>query len=170
MNPEDVNPARIIGRASAETQALIKFLESAEVGKIITYREMEEACKIDLQTHPGPLLTARRSLVKNKRMAFGTVRGIGIRLLDDEEVTETGAGTIKKIRRAAHRGVNTLNCANLEKVTPEGKVRLITSKTVLSFMHHAGGRKTLNIAEQAVRISNGEMKIGDVSTLFKNPP
>lgn len=165
MNQIDINPPRTIGQASAETEALTRFLAEAEIGKIITYSEMKDACKADVQTYPHHLQTARRTLLK-RRIAFGTIIGIGIKRLDDGEMPDEAKEKQDRARRAAKKGLQILNCADLGKLDPETKVKAITTRTVLGFMAGAGSRKTINLTEQSVRSSNGEMKVGKIEDLF----
>lgn len=162
----EINPPRTIGQLSAETAALIKFLEKAEVGQIITYQAMQEACKADVQANPGHLVTARRTLLKN-RIAFGTIIGIGIKRLDDGEMPDEARTKQDRARRIAKKGLAILNCADMTKLDSETKIRAITTRTVLGFMAGAGSRKTLNLTEQTVRASNGEMKVGKIEDLFR---
>jgi hypothetical protein len=161
----DINPPRTIGQASAETELLIKFLSSATEGQVITYQEMTEACKSDVQSNPTHLTTARRNLLK-QRVVFGTIIGIGIKRLSDEEMPDESGEKLKRARRAAKKGLAIVGCADIGKLTPETKIRAITTRTVLGFMAGAGSRKTLNLAEQAARTCNGEMKIGNIADLF----
>lgn len=168
MNPIediDINPPRTIGQRSAETEALLRHLEKAEVGHIITYKEMLLACKADVQAHPSHLNTARRTLLKS-RVAFGTIIGIGIKRLDDHEMPAEAKSKQIRARRTAEKGLAILNCADLGKLDPELKVRAITTRTVLSFMTRSGSRKVLNLTEQSVRTSNGDMKVGKIEDLF----
>lgn len=164
-NPE-INPPKTIGQASAETDLLIKYLENAEAGKVVTYQEMNEACKADVQANPTHLTTARRTLLK-RRIAFGTIIGIGVKRLSDTEVPDEARSKQDRARRLAKKGMAILDCGDLTKMDPETRVKAITTRTVLGFMTGAGSRKTLHLAEQNARVNNGEMKIGNIMDLFR---
>jgi len=166
MSTLDINPPRTIGQTSAETELLIRFLSEAEVGKVITYTEMRDKCKADVQANPHHLVTARRTLLK-KRIAFGTIIGIGIKRLDDGEMPDEAKDKQDRARRAAKKGLQIINCADLSKLDQETKFKAITTRTVLGFMAGAGSRKTINLTEQSVRANNGEMKVGKIEDLFK---
>lgn len=165
MSTIEINPPKTIGQASAETESLIRFLTEAKEGEIITYQAMKEACKADVQEHPTHLQTARRTLQK-QRIAFGTIVGIGIKRLSDAEIPDEAREKQDRARRAAKKGLQILNCADLAKLDPETKVKAITTRTILGFMAGAGNRKTINLTEQAARASNGEMKVGKIEDLF----
>jgi hypothetical protein len=166
-NTTEIDPAPFIGRTLAETELLITHLKTAEIGQVITYDEMKAACKEDVQTRNTILQTARRTLLKPPhRMVFGTVAGIGIKRLSDDEIPDVGAHDAKRAVRIARNSMKKLGCADVSKMTGESKVRLITTKTVLGLFTASGSRKVRNLAEQSARVENGQMKIGDVTSLF----
>ena len=165
MKPE-IDPKPTIGRASVESQELIKFLNDATIGQVFTYAEMNEAVKADVQARNNILQTARRNLLRDKGYVFGTIQGVGIKRLSDEEIPDEGVNAMKRSRRIARNGMKKLSCANLANMTPETKVKAITTKTVLGLFAASGSKKTLNLAEQSARTTSAELKIGDVSALF----
>jgi hypothetical protein len=162
-----IETVRTIGRASVEAQELFKFLQATTVGQLITYTELDEAAKTSVQAHPNILQTARRMMEREHRATFGTVRGIGIKRLGDEEIPDEASASIKRARNIARKGRRVLACANYEKLSAEARVRHTVTGTILGFMEQAGKRKTLNLAEQSARVSNGDMKIGAIENLFK---
>lgn len=163
----DINPTPTIGRASVEAQDLAKFLESAEIGQVITYAELNAAAKCDVQARNTVLQTAKRQMLKPPhRMVFGTISGIGIKRLSDNDIPDEGASAVKRARRIAKKGLDKLNCADLTKVDADRKVQLITTKTVLGLFSQSSGKHAHNLIEQQARIGNGEMKIGKIDALF----
>jgi hypothetical protein len=161
----EINPTHTIGQMSIQSQELIKFLDTVEPGQIVTYSDMTTAAKMDVQAFPHIMQTARKNLQRTKKKAFGTVRGIGLKLLDNEDIPSESAGAIKRARRVAQKGLATLGCADVSKLSPEAKVRAITTGTVLGFMATSGSKKISNLAEQSA-ISNGDMSVGNIASLF----
>ena len=162
-----VNPESFIGRTLAETELLIKHLQTAEIGQVITYQEMKEACKEDVQIRHTILATSRRTLLKPPhRMVFGTIAGVGIKRLSDEEIPDVGIAAVKRSRNVARKGHKSLQCADVAKMAPDTKIRHITTSTILGLFIGAGGRKVKALAEQSARVENGQMKIGDIASLF----
>lgn len=163
----EIDPKPVIGRTLAETELLIRFLSSAEIGQVFTYAEMSAAAKDDVQSRNTILQTARRQLMKTPhRMVFGTIAGVGIKRLSDEEIPDEGASAVKRSRNIARKGIKKLGCANISNMTPETKVKHITTSTVLGLFSSSGSRKVRALAEQSARTSDGTLKIGDVSKLF----
>jgi hypothetical protein len=162
-----INPNPFIGRTLAETELLIQFLQTAEIGQVITYQEMKKHCKEDVQHRNTILATARRTLLKPPhRMVFGTIPGVGIRRLSDEEIPDVGIAAARRSRNVARKGIKSLQCADVGKMTPETKIRHITTNTILGLFVGAGARKVKALAEQSARVENGQMKIGDIASLF----
>ena len=167
MTTPDINPDHVIGRTLAETELLIKHLETAEIGQVFTYVAMNEIAKDDVQSRNTILQTARRTLMKPPHnMVFGTIAGVGIKRLSDEEIPDEGAAAAKRAHNVARKGFKKLNCADVSKMTPETKVKHITTKTILGLFSGVGSRKTRNIAEQSARTNNGDMKVGKIESLF----
>jgi len=162
----DINPPRTIGQASVESQVLFKFLENTKPGQLITYMEIHEVSKVDVQKVPSVLNTARRNMQNIHKVVFATVRGIGIKRLENDEIPGEGFASIKRTRNIARKGVKTLSCADPSTLPADLKVRLITNSTILGFIAQSGSKKTLNLVEQNARVSNEEMKIGNVADLF----
>lgn len=163
----DINPQPTIGRASIEAQELAKFLERAEIGQVFTYSELNEAAKCDVQIRNTVLQTAKRQMMKPPfRMVFGTIMGVGIKRLSDNEIPDEGSSAVKRASRIARKGLAKIGCADLSKVDPEKKVQLITTKTVLGLFGKVSGKKAGNLIEQQARVNNGEMKIGSIESLF----
>lgn len=163
----EINPLPTIGRASVEAQILAKYLETAQVGQVITYAELNAAAKCDVQERNTVLQTAKRQLLKTPhRMVFGTISSVGIKRLADHEIPDEGASAVKRAKRIAKVGLEKLCCADLTKLEPEDKVKAITTKTVLGLFGQSASRKTLGLAEQAARQGSDTLKIGDVSSLF----
>ena len=162
----DINPEPTIGRASAEAERLTKRLQSAETGEVITYAELSDIAKIDVQLHRGQLDTARRRVLKNG-IAFDPVMGVGLRRLANDEIPDIASNAIKKSQRVAKKGMRTLACADYSNLPPDLKIRHTVTATVLGLMARSGERKTLNLAEQSARMTDSAtLKIGDVSSLF----
>lgn len=168
MTDTEINPNPVIGRTLAETELLIKLLSTATIGQVFTYAEMSEAAKDNVQVRNTILQTARRAMMRPPyRMVFGTIAGVGIKRLSDEEIPDEGASAVKRSRNIARKGIKKLGCANLSNMTPETKVKHITTSTVLGLFSSSGSRKVRALAEQSARTSDGTLKIGDITKLFK---
>ena len=98
-------------------------------------------------------------------MVFGTIMGVGIKRLSDEEIPDEGASAVRRAKKTANKGLKKLVCADITKMQPDTKIRHITLKTVLGLFNGSGSRKVYALAEQSARASD-VLKIGNVSDLF----
>lgn len=162
----EINPNPTIGRASVEAQELAKFLETAEVGDVFTYQQLNQHAKCDVQLRNTVLQTAKRIVQRQHKMVFDTIVGVGIKRLSDEEIPDVGQASIKRSRNIAKKGMRTLECADLSKLTPETKVKAITTKTILGLFSQSGSRKVRCLVEQGARTASDKLKIGNISELF----
>ena len=162
-----VNPKPTIGRASVEAQDLAKYLATAEIGDVMTYQQLNEAAKCDVQERNTVLCTARKIVMRERRYVFGTIIGVGVKRLSDDEIPEEGISAIKRSRRIARNGMRKMECADLTRMSPEARVRVITTKTVLGLFTASGSRKVMHLAEQGARNDSDTLKIGDITSLFK---
>ena len=162
----DINPDQTLGRALAETELLTKHLATAQIGQVFTYQEMNAACKDDVQARNTILQTAKRNLMKPPHgMVFGTIMGVGIKRLSDEEIPDEGAMAVKRSRNISRKGLKKMNCADIGKMLPETKIRHITTKTILGLFNGSGSRKVHALAERSARTSDN-LQIGSVADLF----
>jgi hypothetical protein len=166
-NEPAIDPDNVIGRRLAETELLIEFLKPAEIGQVFTYQQMSEAAKEDVLTRNTILQTARRTLMKPPhRMVFGTLPGVGIKRLSDEDIPMVGISATKRAAGTARRGMKALVCADARNMEPETRIRYFTTRTILGLFTTSGSRKSLGLAEQAVRAKDDALKIGDFTKLF----
>ena len=162
----EINPNPTIGRASVEAQELAKFLETAEVGDVYTYQQLNQHAKCDVQLRNTVLQTAQRIVQRQHKMVFDTIVGVGIKRLSDDEIPDVGESSIKRSRNIAKKGMRALECANLANMNSETKVKAITAKTILGLFSQSGSRKVRCLAEQGARAESDNLKIGNISVLF----
>lgn len=101
-----------IFQRSADARFLIQKLKASEVGETITYADLAEAIGKSQDALHGPLHTARRALLRDENMVFGTVRGKGVKRLSDLDIVAASASTTRHLKRTARRGVQTLSAVS----------------------------------------------------------
>ena len=148
---EIINPAkRALYQKSLETQQLIQHLESAEIGDIYTYETLSEVISQDVTDKGyGALQTARKNLLQ-QGIVFGTIRGTGIRRLNDEEIADSGSSYIKRSKQAATKGLKQIASCQYENLSDEKKGEYNTSVAILSLQRMAGQSKTRTAIEEKV--------------------
>jgi len=150
---------------AAETELLIKFMAAAQFGDVLTYADMREACRVDVQKYNHHLQTARKVLLK-QGMVFGTIIGTGVERLADESIPGESVSRQKRARRMAKRGLHILACADFNKMSPATKITAVATRTVLGFMANAGNRATFKLIETAANSSHGQVDLEKLDRLL----
>lgn len=122
---------------SAAANLLIKCLADIADYAVRTYRELSHVAHEDVQKNPGVLATARRYVEKHHKKVFVTVKGVGLKLATDLEISDTGPKATQSIHRKAHRTRETMTVANLDNLTNEQKLAHMSNDAILGLAEHA---------------------------------
>jgi hypothetical protein len=156
---------------SAETQAIIRRLETAEVGRTITYQELCLACGSDPLRGPDPirgsLETARRRLQRTKNYVFAPVTGIGLQRLSDSQVVPCVKRKLEGLRRGARRAAQTLACADFEKLSPTQQTDARTLQAQTGAIQLASSLQAERQIEQRI-IQGHRLEVGNIQQFFKD--
>jgi len=114
---------KTIQEMGADAKLLIARLDKIEAGEIVPYAELSEVIGRDIRKHRGALYTAMNSLRRDGQKVFGTMRGEGLKRLDDSGILQSAEGTIPSIHRTIRRGMKTLACSNYDHLDNEEKIR-----------------------------------------------
>jgi len=143
---------------SGEIVALGHALASLPIGGLLTYAKMG---------HPSHYV-ARRAIRKaeiDSGSLFATVRGEGIRRLDTTGSINHGAATLRRIRKAAQRGITRLSCIRAN-ATPLEQRRLLALQAQLGAI--ALVSNPLMTAKVEVHQTNtGPLPVGRVLEMFR---
>lgn len=153
--------------ASAESQALVKLLGAAEIGSVVTYDEMlastgEQA----LSKIRGNIQTARRTLLNQKSIVFGTVDGVGLKRLDASGVVGDGKCRLRRIRRASARAARTIACADFKALTEPEKRDALSIQAQIGAIQLATSISAQHQIEQ--KLTQGkQLEVGKVVDFFR---
>lgn len=121
-----------------DTKAIVEHLILTTVGQQIPYIELSQLIGHDIQQpkYRSCLSSARRILVKEHNMVFGTIRNVGIQRLADTEIVREGDLGIKKVRRSCRRTAGKVICANYNTLSQDDKNKHNLSLSVLGAITH----------------------------------
>lgn len=113
---------KTIPTISIEAQEIVKLLLTAEIGQIITYAELNAVCLGDVQNGKrGALYTACKRVFHDENRVFQTVRDVGVKRANDEDIiNEAGVG-IAQVHRQLGRKLKKLNAVNDYDALPKQK-------------------------------------------------
>jgi len=144
----------IVKQCSIDSQTLIKELRKLNVGEIMTYKSMSESIGRDVLQRRHVISTARNRLLNDEKIVFGTVAGIGIKRLGDNEMVGVSATSIKTIRRASLRGLKVAACADEENLSVDQRKSLMATISHLGVLRHASSPTAHKKIEQSVVQNN----------------
>ena len=109
--------SRPLFHLSHESTLLIALLRKMNVGDVLSYEEINEAIGGDVQrAQRFALSTARKRLMLEDQIHFGTIIGVGIKRLDDHGAVESLDIDVSRVRsgaRRVHRKTRLIDMVNL---------------------------------------------------------
>lgn len=117
--------------ASVESRLIAQEMAKMNVGDIITHEQISEIMGVPMKDKPGPVYTAMKRLLRDENKAFGCVRGVGYKRLNDVEILAEGESTAASIRRRAKRSVERHMLVDFDKLNASQKTRFSAQSAVL---------------------------------------
>jgi hypothetical protein len=135
---------------SADSIALIDALRGVKIGDVITYEHLNAVISGDVQKRQrSALLTARRRLVREDRIVFDVVRGVGLRRLSNAETANVLPSCTRRLRRAAGRARRIGECVSVLELEPSDRAKLVARMTQLQLVAEI----TTSTAEKRVEVA-----------------
>lgn len=140
---------------STQTVAITERLRAASIGEVVSYDALSDALGEEVTKARHHLYAALKAL-HDDGLAFGTVRGEGVKRLSADELPAIGDAALLHIRRTSRRTRRKLNVANkMNDVSNETMVRISTSVSQLGAIELFANSKTA--ATIAPKVSNGAL-------------
>lgn len=157
----------MIHEKSVDTKVIEALLAEAVVGQVITYEEMSKAIGRDVRQHAlSSLVTARRSLEKDKRIVFGVERNVGLKRLNDVEIVSTAESSRRHMQRTAKRSLTKLATVNFENLDADAKRQHVTYSAQLGALAMFAAKASTKKIEGKVNGSSRDLPIGETLKLF----
>jgi len=164
----DKKNGRSIPEASIDTMLIYNILKDVVPGGIVSKDDIVAKLGRPYEAIRPNVDSARRIAQRDNQMVFGPVRGVGLKRLSDQEISEEGCSLAEKTRRAARRSKKKLQCVNVEQLDRTEVNRLYVSMSMVSFLGNMTAKKRLTQVEAAVVQSQERLPIGKTLELFKN--
>lgn len=153
-------------KAGVDTLELVKALQKASVGDIVTYLSLSESIGRDVQSVArGSLVTACEILRRDYQMAFGCVRGIGLQRLNDSGVLSSEKNSISRIKRLARRSGKRLALVRPENLSPLEKASYNVTSATLGAISLCVSSKSQHKLEQKA-MDSSKLDVGEAMKLF----
>lgn len=128
---------------AADIEILLGLLCACPIGTTIPYSSMNAALGRDARERQWIIDKARQQAEERTGNLFEVVRGEGLKRLPSDEVPSVGLAHLRKIRRAAKRGVERLDAVRVNDLDEGDQRKLIAHKSQLGAISLvADGRKS----------------------------
>lgn len=109
---------------SVDTRLIYQEAVKFKVGDIITYEAVAKIVGRPVDGSFGPLQSALRRARKNEGMEFGSITGVGYKVLSDEEIVASSTRDIERHHRGARRAARKLaNVRAFDGLTKESQAK-----------------------------------------------
>lgn len=158
---------RTIQELHIDSRALYDYLEKGHLegtqttDAIIPYSELSGLIGRDIQKEArGNLYTAIRMMQNEYGVVYGTVNGVGIKRLTDEEVAYTGDVVVQHVRKATNRGIKKLVCVkDFDALPNDAKVKHNASLSILGVFKEMTKQKKIKQIEAKVNETQLQLPI-----------
>jgi len=158
---------KTIPETSVDAKLLYSQLSDTAVGDFISYAELSKIIGRSIQQNRGPLTTAIKGVQRDLGYVFGTIRGEGIKRLDDQGIVAQAGYVLPKARRAALRAKKQLECVTLGNLKEKDKTIFLTTVSAVAVLHFMTKNKQIKRLEHKVEAAEKQISIGHTLDLFK---
>jgi hypothetical protein len=161
--------ARPLFRASAEVPLIEEALQQVAAGSVITYEQLNDACKSDVRgASRSALRTARKRLESEQRIAFDAISGVGLKRLENTEIVGSGQRSLAHIRRTSKRAITRLACADYERLPQDARYRHDSQAALYALFGTATRPSNVRRIEAASVARKQQISRNETLELFKD--
>lgn len=156
----------IRGLLAIETKIVLERLAKAKPGEVVRYDELNTLTGCDVRKRRNCLTTPINKLLAEQAKVFIAERGVGIKLLTNEEIPTLGARDISRVGRIAKRCIRKLTAVDYDALSEQGKITHNTGLTILSLVQRGSTSKSMTLVGEAVAKRTNPLPLGDTLKLF----
>lgn len=147
---------KAIPEMSLDSRAVCERLSRAIVGEVVTYKELCELTKRDIQHRDRHILATAIGAQLREGVVFSSITNVGVKRLADVEIVSIGEQAIPRIRRAARRAARKLaSVKSFDEMPREQKTRHNALLSVLGAVAHFTDTKRVAKVESKVASTEG---------------
>lgn len=158
--------SRLQFQMGTDTLILIDRLREAQVGQVITYQELGKWLGRDFVDQRNCMYRAFKHLRDDHKIEFGTITGVGIKRLSEDEIVSKCKRGIQTLGRCAKRHSRPLTALDYEKLSDAKKVEhnvLLSIYGVVAYMSKPSSVKRV----EGTVANSGALPIGRTLDAFK---
>jgi len=149
---------------------LMKQATAADYDRIITYQELSKAAGCDVVAKRNVLQTARNIAQREGSVLYGTVNGLGVKLLDSTGIVGIGDHTLTHIRKTSTKTLRKLSLVKYEDLTDGDKIRHNCNASFIGAMRLMTNTSSRKRLEGAVATAQAKLPVKETLRLFGAAP
>ena len=160
---------RTIPEINLDSLTLYKQIENAKQGDEFTYAMLSESIGRNVQKEArGNLKTAIAMVLREKGLVFDTIRNVGTKCLNDDEIPGIALGVIKHVRKITLRTAKKIVCVkNFDSLPVDKKIQHNTMLTIMIFMSKTAKQKRIKQIEDKVAQTQRILPLNKTLEAFK---
>lgn len=162
---------KAIPEISVDAKLLHQALRAVAIGGVISWAQLRDVIGREVragQKGYGALQTARHRALRDDNMVFAAVHGEGLKRLTDEEIVETGADTVKRVRRIARKGAEKLLAvADFDALPNAAKIRHNAYTSMCGALTAIATERKVEVLEKNVTNAKAALPVAKALELFK---
>lgn len=159
---------KAIPEISVDSQVILARLKTMRKGDVVTYDELTKLIQSDIRKKSYYCLnTARRRLLMDDGMVFESVRGVGIKRMDDEQIISIGEQSERKLHKLSRNAMRKLGCANTDNLTNEQRIDLYAHCSAIGAIALITKPSKLKLLKAAVKSSESRLPVNKSLEIFK---
>jgi hypothetical protein len=152
---------------SSSTRLLRQRLAQTKVGDVVSYAELSRVISEPVDGSTSSLQTSLRSLLRNERMVFGSIRGVGVKRLADSEIVAASSSDIDGIRRKARKSVMKITAVqNFTGLSPKDQMAHTSRLSIFAVVASMASDQGVKKIEAAVGGRSSELPIAETLKAF----
>lgn len=160
---------RTFPEQSVDVRLVADRLRQAKPDEVIPYQVFNEIIRGDVQFKQAwVLMQARKVVLREDRMVFECVRGVGLKRLTDSGISGIGEQSIAHIHRHSARATKKMACADYATLGNEEKIRYNAHLSVLGALRAVTTKRKIEKLEIAAGEQNRQLALKDTLKLFAN--
>lgn len=150
---------------SEQAKAIAAYMQDREM---VTYDELDNVAGEPIRQSRGYgwLATARRILQRERDQVWLSVRGVGLKRANVDEVRDSANNCVTKSRRSSWRGIKQLATVDFSTLNNDQRVRFNTTASLLGAIHHMTGTKSVAKIEGAVAVAQDKLPVQKTLAAF----
>lgn len=163
-------PAEISFNRSPYTSTLVDLFKATKPGEVVDYATITAAVGIPRAKWISLLVTARKELLRENRIALDCVRKVGYRHVPDTDIPAVGEKARGRVRRISRKAVleMTHGLKDYNALPPSAQVEHNTRVAQLTTLHHITSAASERSLRSATEVRNSRLDVGGTLAVLRS--